>query len=301
MNGWAAEWAERADETALAVRPDELDRLALAGLPETRDALVAFGRRSAHDLEDWRERRLERLRREEPGVAATIRPHGAVTCGFIAAALAVALAYALFFSRGDLGLAVEVVTSAISLVIGTVLMAAVMPWSRRRPVTAGDVTLSCLIAGLGAAAAVATVVQSRQGSGLEVPAAVAASCGTALVVMAVAVIARRASVPRSVREAEAERVTAVRAEFGDAVARARRDGGAHVDATLDAADPDRVAAARAELETAYEVLRRRRLVDASVVAHRPGLLLVDGPIGLSARATKMPDEGRLVPALAPRR
>jgi hypothetical protein len=297
----AAEWAERADPTAMAVHLDELDRRALAGLPATRDALVAFGARSARDLEDWREQRVARLREEEPALAASLRPRGVVTCGFIAASLAVAVAYALFFSRGNLGIEVEVIASALALVVGTATVAAVLPWSRRRPVTGGDATMSCIVAGFGAAAAFATVRQADSGDGLAVPASIAAACGVALVAMAAVTTLRRLRIPRAERQAESERVARLRAELGDEVARARRVGGEQVDTVLAAVDPAAVAVARAEVAAAYDVLRRRGMVDPSAQPHRPGLLLVDVPIGLAARATRMPDAGALVPALAPKR
>ncbi|HEU4757511.1 MAG TPA: hypothetical protein VFS72_12650 [Agromyces sp.] len=297
----AADWAERADPTALAVRVDELDRRALGGLPEARDALVALGTRSARELEEWRERRLERLREEDPAVAATLRPRGGVTCGFIVASLAVAVAYALFFSRGNLGLEIEVIASAAALAVGTAIVAVVLPWSRRRPVTAGDATLSCIVAGLGGAAAFATVRQAGFGDGLAVPAGIAAACGVLLVVMAAVTTVRRLRIPRADRQRQGERVEAVRAEFSEEVARVRAAGGEEVDAALAAADPAAVAAAQAEVDAAYEVLRRRGLVDRDAAPHRPGRLLVDVPVGRAAQATRMPDAGRLVPALAPRR
>lgn len=297
----AADWAAKADEPAMTVRLDELDRRALDGLPGTRDALVALGIRSARELEDWRERRLVQLRAEEPGVAASMRARNSATAGYIAASLAVAVAYALFFSRGNLGIEAEVVASAVALLVATAVVAAVLPWSRRRPVTAGDATLSCIIAGLGGAAAFATVRQAGAGDGLAVPASVAAACAAALVAMAAVTTLRRLRVPRAERRAESERVEQVRSEFGDEVARARRAGAEQVDAALASADPAALAAAQADVAAAYEVLRRRGMVDPSAEPHRPGLLLVDVPIGLAARATRMPDAGALVPALAPKR
>jgi|GEM_PF-2698577 len=295
----AAEWAERADATALAVRRDELDRRALAGLPATRDALAALGLRSARDLERWRDRRLARLAEEERGVAATVRPNHATTAGYLAAALAVAVAYAMFFGRGDLGAEFEVVASAVALVVAAVVMAAVLPWSRRRPVTTGAATMSCIVAGFGAAAALATAVQAgRAGGGLAVAVAMAAASGIALVAMAVVTTARRLRVPRSAREREATRVAEVREEFGEEVARVRRACGEQVTALLAEADPRDVDRARGELAAAYAVLVRRGLLDPAAAPHEPGMLLIDDPIARAARATRMPDRDPLVPSLA---
>ncbi|MGR0319255.1 hypothetical protein [Agromyces sp. ZXT2-3] len=297
--GTAAEWAERADSTALAVRRDELDRRALAGLPETRDALAALGLRSARELRQWRERRLAQLADEEPGVAAILMPHHAVTAGYVVASLAVAVAYALFFSRGNLGLESEVVASAVALAIGAVVMAFVVPWSPRRRVTAGDTTMAWIVAGFGASASVATAVQAgRAGGGLVVAVVVALLSGIALVGMAVTTTLRRVRIPRAVREHEAARVAEVREEFGDAVARARRDGGDQVAAALARSDPEAVDHARAELAAAYDVLVRRGLIAAPAVPHEPGLLLIDDPVGRAARAIGLPDRDPLVPALA---
>ncbi|WP_353816090.1 hypothetical protein [Agromyces sp. SYSU T00266] len=295
----AAEWAERADATALAVRRDEIDRRALAGLPETRDALAALGVRAARELEQWRERRLARLVAEEPGVASAVRPHRAVTAGYLAASLSVAVAYALFFSRGNLGLAFEVVAAAIALAVGAGLMALVVPWSRRRPVTTGDATMSWIVAGVGAAAAIATVVQAgRAGGDLVLPVAIAAASGVALVAMAVIASTRRLRIPRSAREREAARAAEVREEFGEEVARIRRACGEQVASALAEADPDAVERARSEVVDAYAVLARRGLLDPSAAPHEPGLLLIDDPIARAARAMRVPDRRPLVPALA---
>ncbi|GAA1060410.1 hypothetical protein [Agromyces bracchium] len=295
----AAEWAERADSTALAVRRDELDRRALAGLPETRDALAALGVRSARELQRWREDRLARLVDDEPGVAAAVRPHRTATAGYIAASLAVAAAYAMFFSRGELGLEVEVVASAVALVVGAAVMAMVVPWTRRRPVTAADATMACIIAVLGAAAAVATAVQAgRAGGGLAVPVTIAGVSGFALVAMAAVTTARRVRVPRSVRERDTARAAEVRDEFGDEVARVRRSCGEQVAAALAQADAEAVEHARGEVAAAYAVLTRRGLLDPAAAPHEPGMLLIDDPIARAARANRMPDRGPLVPALA---
>ncbi|WP_400996234.1 hypothetical protein [Agromyces sp. GXQ0307] len=295
----AAQWAERADSTALAVRRDELDRRALAGLPETRDAVAALGVRSARELERWREDRLARLGDEEPRVAATLRPHHAVTAGYLAASIAVAVAYALFFGRGNLGLSFEVVASSVALAVGAAVMALVVPWSRRRPVTAVDATMSWIVAVLGAAAAIATAVQAgRAGGGLPAPVSIAALSGFALVAMAVVVTVRRVRVPRSARERETARAAEVREEFGDEVARVRRSCGEQLTAALAHADSVAVDRARGEIAAAYAVLARRGLLDPSAAPHEPGMLLIDDPIARAARATRMPDRGPLVPALA---
>ncbi|WP_438854064.1 hypothetical protein [Agromyces sp. M3QZ16-3] len=295
----AAEWARHADATALAVRRDELDRRALAELPEVRDALAALGVHAARDLGRWREHRLSRLAGEEPGVAAAVRPHRAVTAGHLAASLAVAVAYALFFSRGSLGMEFEVVASAAALVVAAAVMAVVVPWSRRRPVTAGDATMACIVAGFGAAAALATVVQAaRADGGPAIAAAVAASSGFALVVFAVATTVRRLRIPRSAREREAARAAEVREEFGDELVRVRRACGEQVSAALEQADPAAVARARGEIVAAYGVLARRGLVDPSAAPHEPGMLLIDDPIARAARAARAPDRDPLVPALA---
>ncbi|WP_430647855.1 hypothetical protein [Agromyces sp. GXS1127] len=297
--GTAADWAARADATALAVRRDEIDRRALADLPETRDALADLGVRAAHELRRWRDARLARLADEEPGVAAILRPRRGVTAGYLAASLAVAVAYALFFSRGNLGLEAEVIASAVALAFGAGAMALAAPWSPRRRATAADATMAWIVAGFGGAAAIATAVQAeRAGGGPAVAVAIALAGGIALVGMAGMTTVRRLRTPRGVREREAVRAAEVRDELGEAVARARRDGGEQVAAALARSDPDAVEHARAELAAAYAVLARRGLVAATATPHEPGMLLIDDPLGRAARAIGLPDRDPLVPALA---
>ncbi|MEI5585531.1 MULTISPECIES: hypothetical protein [unclassified Agromyces] len=297
----AADWAERADETAVALRADELDRRVLADAPAARDALAAIGEQAAADLRRWRDARLARLRRDEPGVAAAVRPAGGFTCGAVVATIAVATAFALFFSRGNLGVEVEVVLSAVCLVSGAAVVAVVLPWTPPRAVGGTHVTMAWILAALGVAAAVATARQAEFAEGVAWAPPVAGLAALLLVAMASVVTVRRLRVPHDARRAEADRAEAVRAELGERVALVRREAMARAEPVLDALDPAVAARAEADLSSAYAALRRRRLVSADASAHRPGVLLVDAPIGRAARASRIPDEGRLVPALAPRR
>jgi hypothetical protein len=297
----AAEWAERADATAMALRVAELDRRALAAAPAARDALAVIGESAAAELRRWREERLDRLEREEPRVAEIVRPAGGFTCGAVVASVAVATAFALFFSRGQLGVGVEVVVSAACLVLGAGVAAAVLPLTPRRVVSGTHVTMAWILAALAAAASVATARQAGQGDGLGWAAAVAGLAGVLLVLMATAVTARRLRLPHDVRTAESERADAVRVELGERVALVRREAMERAGPVLRSLDAGGGAVAAAELSAAYDVLRRRGLVATGVPPHRPGLLLVDAPIGRAARAMRMPDHGCLVPALAPKR
>ncbi|BDZ55496.1 hypothetical protein [Agromyces marinus] len=298
-DGSAADWARRADTVAQNLRADEIDRRALAGLPGARDALEELGARSAQELRTWRDARLAELRASEPAIAAAISPRGGAAFGHLVATLGAGTAYALFFSRGQLGVQTEVVASAVALGVATGGLALATRTAGRNAVTARDVTVAWILTVLAVVAAIAALAQAGSAGGMPVAGGIALAFALAMLAMAVLTTARRLRAPVASRAAREHRVAAIRAEFGAEVARVRADAVARIESVLAAAPPEAVAAAAAEIGAAYEILRDRGRVGAAAKPHRPGLLLVDVPVGNAARSTGMPDEGRLVPALAP--